>query len=287
VFLLFCDDTNLRSSDELDDVSDEWPVGDLLLNLVHCVEHRRLAVEQQTVGVGNVFQCLLVDTMLARHLHIDTTILDMLGTYDIRRNVLRERRTSLDHRTLSHARLGILDDAGREDDTILDDAVACYLRAIAEDAAIAHLRVVRDVGTLHQHVVVAENGLTTSVRSAVDDDVLADDVTITDNALRLLATELKVLRQGSDDTALMHLILRAHARTIHNTDEGEDDAAVAYFDVVLDINEGEYLTIVADFRLRADFGFGGNFACHNSYFLHLTSNILFSASAKSSVQRYY
>ena len=107
-----------------------------------------------------------------------------------------------------------------------------------------------DVGTLHEHVVVADDGLTATVGSAIDDHVLADDIVVADDALRLLAAELEVLRQSADDATLMHLVVTAHARTIHNRDEGEDDAVIANHHVVLDIDEGEYLTVVADFRLR-------------------------------------
>jgi hypothetical protein len=64
----------------------------------------------------------------------------------------------------------------------------------------------------------------------------------------------------------MDLVLRAHARTIHYTNEGEDDTAVANDYVVFDVGEGEYFTVVADFRLWADFGFWTNFACHNFIF---------------------
>ena len=47
--------------------------------------------------------------------------------------------------------------------------------------------------TLHQHVVVAEDGLATNVGSAVDDDIFADDIAVADDAFRLFAAELKVL----------------------------------------------------------------------------------------------
>ena len=97
----------------------------------------------------------------------------------------------------------------------------------------------------------------------VDDDVLTDDVAVTDDTLRLLATKLEVLRQGTDDGTLMNLVALTHACTVTDADEGEDDAAIAYLHVVLDIHEGEYLTVVANFRLRRYFSFRGYFVCHN------------------------
>ena len=130
---------------------------------------------------------------MACYLHVDTAIFCLLGADDIGGHILREGRTGLNHRTLSDARLGVLDDTGGEDDSVLNDAVAGNLRAVAEDAAVADFRVVGDVGTLHQHVVVAEDGLATGVGSAVDDDIFADDIAVADDAFRLFAAELKVL----------------------------------------------------------------------------------------------
>ena len=96
----------------------------------------------------------------------------------------------------------------------------------------------------------------------IDDHVLADDVVVADDAFRLLATEVEVLRQGSNDTALMHLVVRPHSSTIEDAHKWEDDAVVTDDHVVLDIDEGEYFAVVANFGLGANLGFWTNFACH-------------------------
>jgi hypothetical protein len=88
----------------------------------------------------------------------------------------------------------------------------------------------------------------------VDDDVLAYDVAVADDALRLLAPEIEILGQGTDDAALMNLVALAHTCSATDADEGEDDAAIAYHHVVLNVDEGEYLTVVADFRIGRDVG---------------------------------
>ena len=119
--------------------------------------------------------------------------------------------------------------------------------------------------TFHQHVLVAQNGLTATMGSTVDDHILANDVTVSNDTLRLLTTELKVLGQSTDDRTLMNLVLFSHTRTIHDTHEGEENATITNFHIVLDIDEGEYLTVIADFRLRTDFGFRGYFASHILY----------------------
>ena len=81
---------------------------------------------------------------------------------------------------------------------------------------------------------------------------------VANDTLRLLAPEFKVLGQGTDDSALMDLVLLTHARTIHDTHKGKEDATITNLHVVLNIDEREYLTIIADFRLWRYFGLWTN-----------------------------
>ena len=192
--------------------------------------------------------------MLTAHGEVDTAVGVLPRGNDVGWYVTREGGTGLHHRALSYTGLGVLDDAGREDDTILNLAVARNLRTVAEDAAVAYLRVVADVSTLHEHVIVADDGLPAGMCGTVDDDVLAYDVAVADDALRLLAPEIEILGQGTDDAALMNLVALAHTCSATDADEGEDDAAIAYHHVVLNVDEGEYLTVVADFRIGRDVG---------------------------------
>ena len=142
-------------------------------------------------------------------------------------------------------------------------AIAGNLRAIAKDAPIAHFCVVGDMGTLHEHIIVADDRLPASMRGTVDDDILTDDIVIANDALRFLATELEVLRQCADNSTLMHLVTCSHACAVENGHEGEDDASVTNLYIALDIYEGEYLTIVTDLGSGVNFGLRGYFACHN------------------------
>jgi hypothetical protein len=105
--------------------------------------------------------------------------------------------------------------------------------------------------------------------STVNDHILTDNVTIANDALRLLSTELEVLWQGTDNGTLMHLVSFTHTRARTDADKGKDDTAIAYLHIVFDVGEGEYLYVVADFRLRADLSFWTYFACHNYLFMLL------------------
>ena len=263
--LLFTHNAALGVFQKADDVLDLRTIGHLIANLFDDIENARLSVEEQTIGVGYVVLYLLVDLGIVHHRRVRTTILHRITTgNDVGRHVVREGRTCLNQREVSGTGVGILDGTRGEDDTIADLAVAGDLRTIAEHAVVAHHRIVADMGSFEQEVMAADLRHAVAVGTSVDDDILADDVVVADLHIRLGATEAEVLRQGSDDGALMDLVALTDARAVADGDEGEDDAVVTDLHVVLDIHEGEYLTVVADLRLGRNLGFGRNFV----HFIH-------------------
>ena len=120
------------------------------------------------------------------------------------------------------------------------------------------------VGAFHQEVDVADDSLSAGVCGSVDDHVFANHIVVADDAERLLTTELEVLRQCCDDGTLVHLVAGSHPCSVEDAHEGEYNAVVADDHVVFNVDEWEYLAIVADLRLGAYFGFWTNFACHIS-----------------------
>jgi hypothetical protein len=113
--------------------------------------------------------------------------------------------------------------------------------------------------TLHEHIVVAYHGLASSMGSTIDHDILTEDVVVANDTLSLLTPELEILWEGSNDRSLVHLVAVTHAGTVADADKGEYDTVVTNHHIVLDIGEGEYLAVVADFCLGAYFGFWAYF----------------------------
>ena len=87
---------------------------------------------------------------------------------------MREGTTSLNQRQVTSTRIGILDGSGREDDTVADDAVACYLDTITKHAVVTYYGIVTDMSTLQQEVMVTDDGSAIAIGTAVDDHILAD-----------------------------------------------------------------------------------------------------------------
>ncbi len=252
----FRDDAFLGSLEELDDVTDFGAVGHLIFDLVHRIEDACLSVEHESIGIGDVLDDLFIDAVRGAHRLVHPTVCDGHASGDdVGRDVLREGGARLYHSAFANACSCVGDDARREDGPVVYLTFAGDLGAIAKDAPVAHFDVVRDVHALHQEVVVADDGLSAGMRSAVDHHVLSYDVVMADDTLRSFASEVEVLWQRTDDGTLVNLVMAAHTGAVEDADEGEDDASLANLHVAFDIDEGENLAVVAYFRPGVDFGF--------------------------------
>ena len=136
--------------------------------------------------------------------------------------------------------------------------------------------------TFHQDIVIANHGLTASMRGTVDDHILADDIIVTDDTLGFFSAEVEILWQGTDNRALMHLVTTPHSRAVQDAYERKDDAVVTNFHISLDICERKYLAVLADFRSRVDFCSCTYFTCHNYFLLSFINS--FSTSTQCLIE---
>ena len=93
-------------------------------------------------------------------------------------------------------------------------AVARNLHAITKHTIVAHDGIVADMCAFEQEIVVADLRHAVAMGTAVDDHILTDHIVITNLDIRLFATEVEILRQGSDDGALVDLVVVADARAV-------------------------------------------------------------------------
>ena len=254
--------------EERDDVLDFRTIRHLRLDLVDNIEHAGLSMEQQTVGIGNVFLYLFINTSKFQDLRVHTAILHRSASgNNVGRHIVGEGTTSLYQRQVTSTRIGILNGSGREDDTVADDAVACYLDTITKHAVGTYYGVVTDMGAFQQEVMITYRGTSLSVGSAIDNHILTNHIIVAYLNIRLLTTIVEILWQGSNHGSLVYLVVIADASTIQDGHEGHDDAIVANLYIILDIHEGEYLTIIAYFRLWRYLGFWTYFTCHNYIYI--------------------
>ena len=207
---LFTHDTSTGVLEELNDVPNLRTVGHLILDLVDDIEHARLTMEEQTIGIGDVFLYFLVDTGIIHHRGVRTTIGHGVATSnDIGRHIVREGASSLDEREVAGTGIGVLDGSRGEDDTAANLTVARNLRAIAEHAVGTHDGIVADVRTFEQEVVVPDDSYAVLVGAAVDNHILTDNVVVANLHIGFGTTEVEILRERSDHTALVNLVVIA------------------------------------------------------------------------------
>src|SRR5262249_31915812 len=126
---------------------------------------------------------------------------------------------------------------------VLDGHVPGQGRAVAEDGAVSHLRVVRDVDVSHQQVVVADARYhAPAFGAAVDGDELADLVPLADPGLRRLTLVFQVLRRHAHRAVRIKDVVFTDPR-------GTFDIHASY-----QPRAGADLDLRADDRVRTDLG---------------------------------
>lgn len=190
--------TTLRTLQEPDDVLYLGGVRHLVLNLIDDVKNTGLSVEQQPIGIGDVFLHLLVDARIIHHCCIGTTVSHGTASGNhVGRHIVGESRTSLNHGKVASAGLGILDSTAGENDTIANLTVSSYLCAITEHAISTYHCIMTNMSAFKQEVIITYLGDTVPLSATVDDNVLTNHVVVAYLHVRLGSAEVEILRQGS------------------------------------------------------------------------------------------
>ena len=115
---------------------------------------------------------------------------------------------------------------------------------------------------LHEQVVAAHDGASLGCRAAVDGHVLAYLVVVANLCCCLLAPELEVLRNGTDDSTGEEDVAVADACAVEHCHTVHQGIVVADDNAFVDVAEGAYLTVLANDGLRV-------YICQWTYHIHL------------------
>ena len=141
----------------------------------------------------------VAETATTETYEIQTTILcRFLSCNNIRRNILREAATTLNHHVACDMAELVNEYIGTYDSIIVNHYFACKFCCITDDAATAQLTVVSHVYTFHQEVIAAHNGLALRGSATRDGYVLTDTIVVAHLADGFLATEFEILWLGRD-----------------------------------------------------------------------------------------
>lgn len=104
-------DAELRTIDEFHNVAYLFTIRHLFLNLHHCIEHRCLSMENQTISVCYVSLDLLTYTIVGEHCVVNTAIVyRVTACYDIGRYIPTETASALHHCRASYTCSRVSDD---------------------------------------------------------------------------------------------------------------------------------------------------------------------------------
>ena len=101
--------------------------------------------------------------------------------------------------------------------------------------------------------------------------MFAQHVVITDVAIGFFAMPTEILRVGTDDGTLIHLVVLAHASTVYDARVRHDFATVANLYISVDECERMHYNVFAKLRRRIDMCQRTNISSHNQYNLRLLS----------------
>ena len=123
---LLTHDTAFSILQEMYDVTDFRTIGHLILYLVDNIEDARLTMKEQTIGISDVLLHFRVDAGIApSSQNSGPPYSNGLATSHYkRREIVRERRSCLNHCEPAHTGVCILNNRTGEDGTIVNLAVA-------------------------------------------------------------------------------------------------------------------------------------------------------------------
>ena len=205
--------------DEVEDVFDLVGLGQFALNRGDGLGQREPSLEDDTIGFVNRVDDLAFKAATAQANDVQTAIRGRFTCTDgVGHDALWGACATTNHRVASDAAELVYEHASRKDGMVVNGDFSGKLRTVAYDDIIANNIVVGDVAAFHQEIARADNGLSFGCGAAVDGDVLADLVVVANDGQRVLATELQVLGNGTDDGSWKENIARSDAGAIKDGD---------------------------------------------------------------------
>ena len=110
--------------------------------------------------------------------------------------------------------------------------------AVGEDATVADDGVVAEVAPSHDVIAAADDRVASRLETAVDGDVLAEDVVVADDDSPHVRRPRDVLRRATDDCMFADFVVRPGGYAGLDHGARGDHAMVAQFDIGLHRSEG-------------------------------------------------
>ena len=149
------DDATLGRLDKVADILDFGCHLQFALDLFDAIFEDALGIEQ-TIGVVDELNQIIAEAMAAESHEVDAAVAGRLfASYNIRRNILAETATALNHHVAADVAELMTEDFGTDHSEVVTCDLTGKLGGIADDQSVAKETVMGDVHVFHQQVVVA------------------------------------------------------------------------------------------------------------------------------------
>ena len=184
------------------------------------------------------FYQIIAETMTAQSYEVDTTVAGrLLAGNDIRRYILAEAASALDHHVPTDVAELMAKDFGTDDGKVITADFTGELGGIANDQAVAKESVMGYMHVFHQQVIAAYSCRSFGSCATGNGYVLTDAVVVTYFAYCFLAFEFQILGLRGDACTREKLVVVANAGAIIDGDTILQYVVVAEHSILVNVAE--------------------------------------------------
>ena len=244
------DEASLAAANEVEDVLYLLAHGNLLLHAGEEVVQLARALQDDLVGPVDVVDEVAVEPSATKPDGIQSAERSRLSGHEAEgQDILRETCPAAHHRIASHTAELMHQHIGTQDGMVVDDNLARQLCAVAYDTIVSDICIVGNMHAFHEKIAITYDGTSLGCRAPIDGDILAYLVVVTNLCRTLLASELEVLRNGTDDCTGEEYIPIADAGAIEHRHTIHQCVVVTYYDTFINITEWTYLAVLANYGI--------------------------------------
>ena len=136
--------------------------------------------------------------------------------------------------------------------------MASHLGVIAHNAIVSDDAIMREMAIGHDQAITPNDGLFPVYRAAVDGDKFTDGGVITDDHLRILTLELKILWNGGNNSPRKYAAILTNTGSFHYRHIRPDPRAIADLNILVDNSKRIHLYIGCEAGIWVNISMGMN-----------------------------
>ena len=233
--------------DEVENLLDFIAHRNLFGNLNYCIFQTEVTRINDAVSVGDMAQNALAGVHMLKHYGVHAVVsCGISAEHNIRRNVFLYAASALYERIATYANVLLNDYAVALDRAVVNLTFSGKANTNADNATVVDVHIVADMNTVHNKVLVSNDGRLVGIGTSGNNHVFADVVVVTDgNLCGSTFHVVKILRCGTYYGILVNGITAAHCHAVEYTCMSLDDAVVTNGYVAFDVGKRSYFYMIS------------------------------------------